>query len=74
MPPPSNATHTKQRRTKKNDIIPVLEALLETDTAGDPMGQKRQWCRRSTRSLSDELETKDVAICANSVGKMLKAA
>jgi len=38
------------------------------------MGQKRQWCRRSTRSLSDELETKDVTICPNSVGKMLKAA
>ena len=38
------------------------------------MGQKRRWCRRSTRSLSEELETKDLAICPNSVGKMLKDA
>ena len=38
------------------------------------MGKKRKWCRRSTRTLSEELATKDMPICPNSVGKMLKAA
>jgi hypothetical protein len=38
------------------------------------MGKRRKWCRRSTRSLSEELAAKDMAMCPNSVGKMLKAA
>lgn len=47
---------------------------METDSAGDPMGRKRRWSRRSTRSLSEELAEKGVPVCANSVGKMLKGA
>jgi hypothetical protein len=55
-------------------MIAVLEELLETDAAGDPMGRKRRWCRRSTRSLSEELAEKGMPMCPNSVGKMLKVA
>lgn len=36
------------------------------------MDKDRKWCRKSTRSLSDELAAKSVNICANSVGKVLK--
>jgi hypothetical protein len=53
--------------------VAALEQLLETDTAGDPMGRRRKWCRRSTRTLSDDLAAVDIQICPNSVGKMLKA-
>jgi len=38
------------------------------------MGRKRKWCRRSTRTLSEELAAEGMAMCPNSVGKMLKAA
>ena len=51
----------------------VLEELLEPDTAGDPMGTKRKWCRRSTRSLRDDLAARGIPLCPNSVGKMLQA-
>ena len=51
----------------------VLEELLEPDTAGDPMGKKRKWSRRSTRSVSEDLATRGLALCPNSVGKMLQA-
>lgn len=50
----------------------VLEELIEGDVAGDPMGQRSNWCRRSTHSLSADLKDSGIAACPNSVGKTLK--
>ena len=52
----------------------MLEDLVETDTAGDPMDKDKKWCRKSTYTLQELLASKDINICANSVGKMLKEA
>lgn len=53
-------------------MIKVLEELVEGDVAGDPMGQRSSWCRRSTHSLSADLKERGITACPNSVGKILK--
>lgn len=37
------------------------------------MGQKRNWTRQSTRTLSRELTSRNIQACPNSVGRILKA-
>jgi hypothetical protein len=44
---------------------------MEEDTAGDPMSHKK-WCRKDTRSISEEMKAQGIDICPNSVGKLLK--
>src|SRR5436853_3360775 len=44
---------------------------MKTDTAGDPMTDKK-WSRKDTRSISSEMSTKGIAVCPNTVGKLLK--
>lgn len=38
------------------------------------MAKDKKWCRKSTYTLQEELANRDIGICANSVGKLLKAA
>lgn len=44
---------------------------MEEATAGDPMSQKK-WSRKDTRQISEDLQSKGVTICANTVAKLLK--
>lgn len=45
---------------------------MKDDTAGDPMSQKK-WPRKDTREISEQLRTRGVAICANTVATLLRA-
>lgn len=44
---------------------------MNADTAGDPMSGKK-WSRKDTRSISEEMKTHGVSLCANTAGKLLR--
>jgi Rhodopirellula transposase DDE domain len=52
-------------------VIEAVRRLMEHDTAGDPMTGTR-WCRRTTEKIAGELRNLGIAICANTVAKLLK--
>jgi hypothetical protein len=52
-------------------VITLLEQLMEEDTAGDPMSD-RKWSRKDTRSVSREMTARGVPLCPNTAGKLLK--
>lgn len=52
-------------------MISLLDTLMEESTAGDPMSPKK-WSRRDTRSISKELATHGIRVCAKTVGNLLK--
>ena len=52
-------------------MLALLDEIMKTDTAGDPMTDKK-WSRKDTRSISREMSTKGIAVCPNTVGKLLK--
>jgi hypothetical protein len=52
-------------------VIEAIGRLMEHDTAGDPMTGTR-WCRRTTTKIAQELRSAGIAVCANTVAKLLK--
>lgn len=49
----------------------LLDELMQADTAGDPMSDKK-WSRKDTRSISREMNAHGVRICPNTAGKLLR--
>jgi hypothetical protein len=60
-------------RSKKKDatLVPALEALVEPETAGDPMSDQK-WVRSSLRQLSRRLGEAGHAISHQTVGRVLQ--
>jgi len=56
---------------KKTEVLRELEALIENDTAGDPMSALK-WSRKSTYALSEELCARNIFISPRTTGKLLK--
>lgn len=56
---------------KKTEILIEIEKLLENDTAGTATNTLK-WSRKSTRSISKQLRIKNIYICANTTGNLLK--
>jgi hypothetical protein len=52
-------------------VIESIHALMEHDTAGDPMTGIR-WTRRTTEKIAEELAKIGIHVCANTVAKLLK--
>ena len=52
-------------------MIAAIEILLEHDRAGDPMSGL-QWTRRTTEKIARELKGLGIAVCPNTVAKILK--
>ena len=48
-----------------------LGRLLQEDTAGDPMGQRRLWTGKRLRQISAELAQLDIQVCPNTVRRLL---
>lgn len=45
---------------------------MADDTAGDPMGTRKRWSRKSTHTLQDQCRERGVSIGATTIGKMLE--
>jgi hypothetical protein len=58
---------------KKPLILSILEELVASETAGDPMTAQK-WVRSSLRSLSLKLEAAGHAISPPTVGRLLRKA
>lgn len=56
---------------KKTEVLKELEALMDNDTAGDPMTGLK-WSRKSTYTVSKELRQSDIFITPRTAGKLLK--
>jgi Rhodopirellula transposase DDE domain len=52
-------------------VIEAIHRLMEHDTAGGPMTGIR-WARRTTEKIANELASLGIAICPNTVAKILK--
>lgn len=52
-------------------MIELLNELMEESTAGDPMSRKK-WSRKDTRSISEEMKSRGIDVCPNTVGELLK--
>jgi hypothetical protein len=52
--------------------VTALERLVADDTAGDPMSDLK-YTRKTTHTLSAELRARQLPICANTVGRLLRA-
>jgi hypothetical protein len=52
-------------------VIEAIHALMEHDTAGDPMTGIR-WTRRTTEKIAQQLAALGIEVCANTVAKLLK--
>lgn len=48
-----------------------LGRLLQEDTAGDPMGQRRLWTGKRLRQISAELADLNIQVCPNPVRRLL---
>lgn len=48
-----------------------LGRLLQEDTAGDPMGQRRLWTGKRLRQISAELADLNIQVCPNTVRRLL---
>ncbi|HOW65443.1 MAG TPA: hypothetical protein P5186_25640 [Candidatus Paceibacterota bacterium] len=48
-----------------------LGALLQDDTAGDPMGRRRRWTGKRLRRISAELAQLDIVVSPNTVRRLL---
>jgi hypothetical protein len=49
----------------------LLDEVMKTDTAGDPMSDKK-WSRKDTRSISQEMTARGIHVCPNTVGRLLR--
>lgn len=56
---------------KKPEVLDLLEALIEDETAGDPMSG-RKWLRRDLRQLSQDLQQVGVRLSHVTVRRLLK--
>lgn len=56
---------------KTPEIIEAIAAIMEHDTAGDPVSGCK-WTRKTTRKISKELKRAGIRVSANMVGKLLK--
>ncbi len=64
--------HSARRDTKKRrEILNAIEKLMEDETAGDPITGLK-WTRKTTEKISRELKRLGMAVCANTVGRLLK--
>lgn len=52
-------------------MIARIEKLMKHEVAGSPMGGLR-WTSKSTEKIARELRKLGIAVCANTVGKLLK--
>ena len=61
-----------RRRGKKTPgILNRLRALLQDDTAGDPMGRRGVWTGKRLRAISRELAQLGLRVCPNTVRRLL---
>jgi len=49
----------------------MLEEIMETETAGDPMSGLK-WTRKTTRKISEQIESDGISVSPTTVGKILK--
>jgi hypothetical protein len=49
-----------------------LRALLQEDTAGDPMGRRKLWTGKRLRQISAELAQLDIVVCPNTVRRLMR--
>ena len=66
----SKGRWTKTSGKKTPEVVLLIEALLEHDTAGDPMTGLK-WSRRTTAKIAQQLEQAGISISANTVGRIL---
>jgi hypothetical protein len=52
-------------------VISLLNELMKTDTAGNPMSDQK-WSRKDTRSISREMSARGVRLCPNTVSQLLQ--
>ena len=60
------------RRKKTPEVIACIQALIEHETAGDPVSGLK-WTRRTTAKLADELCALGIDVCPQTVARLLKA-
>ncbi len=61
----------KSLETINSDLLSALDALVDPESRGDPMSPLR-WTCKSTRRLSDQLETQGYSISHTKVGQLLQ--
>jgi hypothetical protein len=59
------------RWKKTPEILNRLRALLQEDTAGDPMGRRGLWTGKRLRDISEELAHLGLRVCPNTVRRLL---
>ena len=57
---------------KTPEVITCIEALMEHETAGDPMTGLK-WTHRTTAKIADELRALGIDVCPQTVARLLKA-
>jgi hypothetical protein len=50
----------------------LMDELLQTETADDPMSDKSGARKTRDRSISQEMNARGVRLCPNTAGKLLK--
>ncbi len=58
-------------KKKKPEIIDAIAAIMEHDTAGDPISGCK-WTRKTTQKIAQQLKRVGIRVSANTVGKLLK--
>ncbi len=53
------------------EVIDTLKVVVENETSGDPMSEKK-WVRRSLRQLQSDLQKQGYNVSHDTVGRMLK--
>ena len=56
---------------KKTEVIALLGEVMQADTAGDPTSDQK-WSRKDTRSISQQMQERGLAISPKTVGQLLK--
>ena len=56
---------------KKTEVIALLDEVMQADTAGDPTSDQK-WSRKDTRSISQQMQERGLAISPKTVGQLLK--
>ncbi|HOW68502.1 MAG TPA: hypothetical protein P5186_28070 [Candidatus Paceibacterota bacterium] len=57
---------------KTPEILNRLRALLQEDTAGDPMGRQGLWTGKRLRAISRDLAQLGLRVCPNTVRRLLE--
>ena len=56
---------------KKTEVIALLDEVMQADTAGDPTNDQK-WSRKDTRSISQQMKERGLAISPKTVGQLLQ--